>query len=353
MSTTSPSLSGYTGLIDLIMNHEKAAYVRAAAELKIPDALAQGPRTSSELAAELGFDRAALSRFLRACTVADIVRETEHEKFALTQTGMLLRSESPFYGAMVSFAAPRMNRMYEHVGETVRTGGPATKAALGEDFLDYFEDITTPATEGEPFGKALAFLAGPAGRRLAARYDLSRFHRIVDVGGGHGALISSLLAAAPHATGVLVDIPEVIERAKANVAGKPIADRLEFAPGSFFDGVPRGADLYTIKSVLLDWDDEHAARILASIAAAAEPGTPLLVIDWLMPAEPASTPAEGDMFTTRMRLIDFWLLLTAGGKVRTEAEFRAMLDNAGFDVDNITRIETGPLSWDVIEARRR
>jgi hypothetical protein len=209
-----------------------------------------------------------------------------------------------------------------------------------------------PADEGVMFGKALAFLAATCGRRLATRYDMSRFETLVDIGGGHGALITSLLAAAPHARGILCDIPEVIERARAHTANLPAASRLEFAPGNFFERVPAGGDLYTIKSVLLDWDDEHATRILRSVAEAARPGATLLVIDWFYPADPAQDPALENMFTSRMRLIDFWLLLTAGGKVRSEAEFRAMLTGAGFTVQGASRVETGPMTWDVLEARR-
>jgi hypothetical protein len=346
------SLSGVTALIDIIMSHEKASYVRAAADLKIADALADGPRTSAELAATMGFDQASLTRFLRACAVADIVRETEPERFTLTPTGGLLRSDSPLYGALVSFAGPRFNRMYEQIGETVRTGNPATMAALGEDFLDYFENVSVKADEGAWFGKALAFLATACGRRVASRYQVSQYGRIVDIGGGHGALISALLKGAPASTGALIDIAEVIERAREYVSSQGVSDRLELVPGNFFEAVPEGGDLYTIKSVLLDWDDEHAARILASIAAAARPGTPLLVIDWLAPADPSGEPAFGNVFAERMRLIDFWLLLTAGGKVRTLVEFTALLNTAGFAVEGVSRIETGPMSWDVMEARR-
>ena len=348
MTTTASPRSGAAALFDVMMAHEKAAYVRAAAEIGIADALADGPRTSAELAHDLGADRSALTRFLRACTAADIVRETDTAAFELTPVGELLRSESPFHGAMVSFAGPRMNRLYEHIGETVRTGVPATKTALGEDFLEYFEDVAVPADEGPMFGRALAFLAALCGRRLAARYGIAECRRIVDVGGGHGALLAAVLAAAPETTGVLVDIPEVIVRAREYVAAQPAADRIEFAPGNFFEHVPVGGDLYTIKSVLLDWDDEHAARILERVAAAAEPGTRLLVVDWFLPSD----PSDDDSYAARMRMIDFWLLLTAGGKVRTEEEFHALVTGAGFTVDGVGRFETGPVAWDVIDARR-
>jgi predicted O-methyltransferase YrrM len=350
--TGSPTASGFTALIDIIMGYQKAAFVRAAADLKLADALAGGPRTAADLAESLGFDRPSLTRFLRACAVADIVRETGPEEFALTTTGALLRSDSPLYGAVVSFAGPRFNRMYEQIGETVRTGEPATVTALGEDFLDYFENVSVQADEGPWFGKALAFLAAACGRRIANHYQVSQYAKIVDVGGGHGALISAMLSKAPNSTGAIIDIPEVIARAKEYVASQRVSDRVELVAGNFFEAVPAGGDLYTIKSVLLDWDDEHAARILASIAAAAAPGTPLLLIDWLAPADPTNDPAFGDMFAERMRLIDFWLLLTAGGKVRTLAEFTSMLNTAGFAVEGLSRIETGPMSWDVIEARR-
>jgi hypothetical protein len=344
--------SGFAALLDIIMSHEKAAYVRAAADLRIADELADGPQTAEALATRKGFDQQALTRFLRACAVADLVKEIEPGCFQLTGTGALLRSDSPLHAAMVSFAGPRMNRMYEQIEETVRTGQAATKAALGEDFLDYFETISMAADEGVMFGKALAFLAATCGRRIATRFGLSRYPRIIDVGGGHGALLSAMLAGAPGSTGVLVDIPEVIERAREYVATTPAAGRIEFAPSNFFQSVPGGGDLYTIKSVLLDWDDAHASRILSSIAEAATPGTPLLVIDWFYPADTTKDLAEGNLFATRMRLIDFWLLLTAGGTVRTEAQFRDMITEAGFAVETVSRVDTGPVSWDVIQARR-
>jgi predicted O-methyltransferase YrrM len=163
-------------------------------------------------------------------------------------------------------------------------------------------------------------------REIAACYDLTRFTRIVDIGGSQGVLLAALLAAAPRARGVLFDRPEVIEAARPGISARGLAERVELVGGDFLTGVPPGGDLYVLKSILIDWDDEQALRILATCHRAAEPGSTLLVIENVAPSEPEPSP---------LHLINLFMLVQVGGRVRTREEHQALLEAAGYRLEKI------------------
>jgi len=161
-------------------------------------------------------------------------------------------------------------------------------------------------------------------RRLAAKVDWSASRRVVDIGGGSGALIAAVLAAHPHLRGVLVDLPHAMGPAHASLREAGVLDRYEFVAGDFFVSVPGEADTYMLKSVLHDWDDDRCARILACCRAAMAPGTRLWVIERVANEVPGNTPID-----QAHAFSDLNMLVSTGGRERREAEFRALLDAAG------------------------
>jgi hypothetical protein len=339
-------LAAYQEVDAAIKNYEKVRYMKAVARLGLADRLVSGPRTATDLAVELTLDAPTLTRFLRACCAVGLLTETGPEIFAATATGTMLRSTNPLHGVLLGFTSGLQDRVFEQVEVTLRTGKAAAPAALGAQF---YQAINADPAEEDAFGRWMTYSSRRAGKRIAAEYDLSPFHRVVDVGGGTGVFVSQLLTAAPHLTGVVFDHADVVARGERYTRIPALAGRLDLVAGSFLDSIPSDGDLYTIKMTLLDWTDGPAGQILANIAKAMPVGATLLVIDALRPAGPA---VAGDDFADRMWLMDFWELLMLGGKVRSEAEFRTMLEEAGFTVGRVLRVADTPYPWDVIEAIR-
>jgi hypothetical protein len=174
---------------------------------------------------------------------------------------------------------------------------------------------------------------------VVAGYDFSRYATIVDVGGGHGVLLAAILAATPAARGVLFDLPDVVAGAAAHLEQSGVADRVRVAGGSFFDGVPAGGDLYLLKHIIHDWDDEQAVRILRAVAAAAGRQATVLVIEFVIPDHDRDFSGNWG---------DLEMLLTTGSRERSAAQYRALLARAGL---RMTRIVPTASAFSVIEAR--
>ncbi|MEU7742773.1 methyltransferase [Nonomuraea sp. NPDC049158] len=327
--------------------YPKAQYVRAMAKLGLADLLAPGAMSPAELAKELSADLEALTRFLRACGVLGLVAEHTPGSFTLTGLGELLRSDHRLHAVARANASPQMYRPYEDITHTVLTGRPATEGVLGMGFWQF---LTENQEEERYFGELMSFVSAECGAAVAEHYDLSAYSKIVDVGGGHGALLTELLRASPHASGVVYDLPGVVSQATKKLAVTDVADRISVVPGDFLQEVPHGGDLYVLKSVLCDWGDGPAARILANIAEACD-GAPLLLIDWALPDDPRLVDRD-DPQRGMLPLMNFSVMLQIGGKVRTHTEYRTLLAGAGFESVNTVSTTGSRMGWDLFEARR-
>jgi SAM-dependent methyltransferase len=176
---------------------------------------------------------------------------------------------------------------------------------------------------------------------VAATYDFSPFRTVVDVGGGNGALLIVILNANPKLNGVVFDMPGAAERATKNIADSRLADRCKAVGGDFFEKVPSGGDAYLLKHVIHDWDDERAVKILESCRRAMPPSGKLLIVEGVYPERiDQSLDARGAAAN------DVNMLVNTGGRQRSETEFRALYEAAGFA---LTRIVPTPARVSVIE----
>ena len=329
-------------LIDLLNGYRVTQALYVAARLGIADRLADGPQGSEELARATGAHAGALRRLLRALASFGVFAEQADGRFALTEVGALLRSDVPgslragviFYGDRRHWGAWGKLEQSVTSGETV--WGPRAASA--------FFEMNTKDPEGAAiFNAAMTSLTSAFDAAVVAAYDFSRLRTLVDVGGGQGALISSILRANPGLRGILFDIPPVVDGARACTAAG-LAGRLELVAGDVFAAVPSGGDAYLLKWIIHDWDDERSLAILRNCHRAMPPEGRLLLVERVVPER---TDRSADTQSTL--LTDLNMLVLTGGHERTAAEYRTLVGGAGFALARIVPTAT-PLG--IIEATR-
>jgi len=316
-----------------------ALYV--ALELGVPDHLKGGAMTAAELAAATGANEGALHRILRLLSSLGLFDQTGPRTYALTPASSLLCKGVP--GSMRDMAFflpdPTHFRIYADLKESARTGRPAAETTLGKPIFQYFAEHPEYS---EVFNGAMTALSAPVVNAAIEAYDFSRFGLIVDVAGGHGEVLMSILKACPGTRGVLADLGHVIEGARPRIESAGLADRCEAVECDFFESVPAGGDAYVMKHIIHDWDDERALRILENIhKAMGEKRGTVVLLESVIQDGPA--PDFG-------KFIDIEMLAVPGGLERTADEFRAIFDRAGFELKRIVATKS-PLS--VVEAIRK
>jgi hypothetical protein len=312
-------------LMQMVTGYAGAQVIHVAAQLGLADLLAAGPRPVEELAAATGTHAPSLRRLVRALTALGVVAEAEGGRVALTPLGGPLRAAAPdsVRDAVLFLGGEWCWRAWGDLLNSVRTGAPGFDRVFGMSNFDYWAHDADAGAIHDAFFRAQARTTGPP---IVAAYDFGRFGTVVDVGGGTGALLAAVLQAHPASRGVLYDLPHVVAGAGPVLAAAGVADRCAAVGGSFFEAVPAGGDAYLLKYVLHDWDDERAVAILRRCRAAAAPGAVLLVVEQVLPERLA--PGAAARRVTRLDLQ--MLVMTPGGRERTEREFRALLAAADF-----------------------
>jgi hypothetical protein len=323
-------------VMELILATWLSQAITAAAQLGIADALAAGPLTADELGRKVGADPDAVARLMRLLISRGIFRRRGN-RFALNALGDTLRSDArvSMAGAALFFGSKQHREHWTSLVESVRTGKASVPSIRGMEFFEYLGE--DPEFAGL-FNHAMTSTSEMLEAALVAASDLNRFRIIADVGGGHGELLSAMLTAAPNARGMLIDLQEVVAGAPAVLAEHGVAERVRIEGGSFFDGVPPGADAYVMKNVLHDWDDDKAAEILCNIRAVSESGSTLLLFEMVIPDH------DREFFG---KLVDLEMLLVAGALERSEKQWRAVLERGGF---RLTRIVPTASPLSVVEA---
>lgn len=328
-------------LLGIVSGGVLAQCCYALARLGVPDLLAEGPRSVSELAAASGADPRVLHRMLRALSTLGLFRRTGPQTYSLTSVSELLRSETP--GSLRHTAIMHGEQVHRALGEimhTVRTGEPAFDRAHGESFYTYLAGEPDAA---ETFAEAMGSERVPA---VLGDCDLTGVGTLVDVGGGDGGLVSEFLTNHPTARAVLIDLPDAVRAARSRLTEAGVADRVDLVEGSFFDHVPAGGDVYVLARVLHNWTDDNAAALLARVHDAMAPGSRLIILEELLPEE----DAEGGSAAAGM--VDLLMLIMLEGCDRTETDYRTLLAKAGFDVVAV-RPATGAAKESALEAVRR
>jgi O-methyltransferase domain/Dimerisation domain len=312
-------------MVQLLAGFQLSQALYAVARIGVADCLRGGPRDAAAVAAETGADAQALRRVLRSLASAGVFTQSDDGLFGLTPLGETLTTDSP--ASMRDLAITWMETHYEPFGrlqDTIRTGRCAATEFYGEPFFSWLS--------GQPeqiarFTRAMGNLTEGIKLHAIDSFDFTEAGLIVDVGGADGAVLAHILRAAPAASGVVFDLPHVVAEAGQRLPGYGLGDRLTMAAGDFFTAVPPGADTYLLSMVLHDWSDAEARQLLASIRKAAPAGARLVAFELVVP--------DGD--TPHMaKMIDLTMLGMLTGRERTEAEYRELLEEAGFEFEGIS-----------------
>jgi hypothetical protein len=324
-------------MAELVVGAWLAQAIAVAADLRIADALADGPLGCEELADRVGADPDALGRLLRALVSRGIFRRRSDGRYDLTPLAATLRWETPdSVAAFARFVGSAQHREYwSHCLDAVRTGESVVPKLHGMEAFDWIE---SQPELSEVFNLAMTNLSEMAVGAVTAAYDFARFRTVVDVAGGHGRLLAGILAATPTATGVLFDLPHVVAGAESLLSKHRVAERVRIVEGSFFDAVPEGADLYVLKNIIHDWPDDKAQHILKTLRAATRPGATVLLVECVIPANDRDFVAKWT---------DLEMLVSNAGRERTGDEYQNLLRQAGF---HMTRIVPTASLFSIVEA---
>jgi hypothetical protein len=304
--------------VQLIRGGIASQVVGAVAAFGVPDLLAGGPRDVAELGQELDIEPQNLYRLLRAAATVGVLDEIQPRTFGLNQMGERLRSDVPLSLRELAITAtdPGQWLPWSRFREAVRTGKGQVPFVLGTDVFSYW---SAHPEERAHFAAAMGNRTELLTAALLDGYDFSPFRQAVDVGGAQGHLLAAILQKCPRLRGIVFDQPGIVSGALAVLDAKGVANRCEVVAGDFFDSVPPGADLYLLKSVIHDWPDEAAVRILTRVREAMDEAGSVMVIDYLLPPDGERGSAHS---------MDLTMMVMLGARERTIAEFRELFEAA-------------------------
>ena len=332
------SVSPQEQLNKMISGYWTTQAIYVAAKLGIADLLSQGPRSVDDLAQATHTHSPSLFRLLRGLASLGIFADDGAARFSLTPLAECLRSDVP--GSQRSLAIMSGEEHYKAWGEllySIQTGKIAFDKLFG---IPVFEYLSQNLEQAKVFDAAMVGVHGRETAAMIDAFDFSRIGVLADIGGGNGSLLTAMLNKFPTMKGILYDMPGVTERAKINLEAAGLANRCTVIGGNFFESVPAGADVYLMRHIIHDWDDEKAVTLLRHVHRVIGPTGKLLVVEGVIP------PGNGPCFG---KLLDLTMLTIPGGKERTEEEYRSLFHSGGF---RLTRIVPTKAYVDVIEGEK-
>lgn len=332
--STALTLSPAQNLLAMLMGNVQTQLIRVAAQLGLADLLKDGPKGVEELAKATGANVSALHRVMRALVDLGLVVETDAKKFRTTSLGALLESDAPnsLRAYAILAGAEWLTRPSAHLLRAVQTGTNAFEHLFGMSLYDYVRQHPDAAAV---FNEALTSVSKQEAIAIRDAYDFSAVSTVVDVGGGRGLLLSTLLETYPSLRGTLLDLPTVAAGADTLLQPHVVTGRCEIIGGDFQRSVPSGGDVYLLKRILPAFDDAEATIILRNCRDAMGPGGRVLV------ADPDTSSLYG-------RLFDISMLVLFGGRLRTQDDLRGLFVSSGLA---LTRAANTRSTLSLVEAR--
>jgi hypothetical protein len=314
-----PPLPPEAMLMQLVMGKWVSMAISVVAKLRIADKLVAGPKSVEQLAAETQTHAPSLYRTLRALAGVGVFAENDAGQFQHTTMSEFLRTGVPgsIRGIADYCGSPWSWGPWGQMLDAVRTGDTSFNKVYGEPVFDY---LAKHPDESAVFNEGMSGFSSVTAGAVAAAYDFNAFGTITDIGGGHGMLLTTVLKQHTAPKGIVFDSPHVVAGAPATIDAAGLSQRCTIAGGDFFQSVPQ-ADLYMMRHILHDWNDERATLILKNCRTAARPGAKLAVVELVIP--PGNEPSMG-------KILDLEMLVIASGRERTEAEYASLFAGAGW-----------------------
>jgi len=311
-------------LSELIEGFWVTQLIGTAVALGLPEQLAGGARVYEEIARSCESDPGCVLRVLRALQTIGVCRSSDGSSFELTERGSVLRRDVPgSISGRAAFISGIMWNLYGQLRSVVRTGRPLPAGREGFDNL-----ADDPGLAG--MHRAIIESSIRIIEDAACVHDFARYSRVLDVGGGYGGALATLLRKYPGMSGSVLDLRYLAGDSSAYLRESGVADRAEFIPGDFFESVPGGYDCYLLKYIIHDWGDQEALQILRRCASAAGPNSHILLLERVMPDRLDESPEHQAIMEIDLAM------MTTGGRERTEAEYRSLLAAAGLRMTEVT-----------------
>lgn len=332
---TAPQPPAHAPVLELVMGGLVARALHAVVERGIPDLLADGPLSSADVAARTGLAARPTHQVLRSLAGAGYLRTDAEGRFGLTPLGATLCTGHPSSARdlVLTMVGPSMWQALAHFGESVATGRPGVELAFGQSF---FAHLHADPEVAASFNRMMVTVHGTEPAAVAAGYDFSGLRRLVDVGGGIGTMLRTVLEAEPTLHGTLFDLPDVLAQADLD----DVADRCDTVAGDFLQAVPEGADAYLLSHIVHDWGEAECRTILGHCRDAMAPGGRVLIVEMVLPEGDEPHPGK---------VLDLAMLALVGGRERTAQEYRDLLASAGLEM---TRVVPTASAVSVVEAVR-
>jgi DNA-binding Lrp family transcriptional regulator len=323
------TLSPADALLLMVVGDWFTQAIHVAARLNIAELVKDRPHSISELSQATGIPPRSLLRLLRALTAANIFEQVEPGVFAQSELSYYLREDVPnsVKGMALVHGDEWQWKSWAGFMHSLQNEEPGFDHVYNMSLWQYFRDHNPRS--GQLFNQAMTSLSNQVNPYIASAYDFSRFETLVDVGGGEGSTLRTILHKYPQLRGVLFDQAETIEQAREHFVREKLDERCNLVAGNFLEAVPEGADAYLLKHILEGWKDEMAISILHNCRRAMKPQGKILIVEYIV-------TGEGALFE---KLLDLQLMITTTSGCRTEEECRKLFDAAGFAMTAV--VETG------------
>lgn len=314
-----PQLPPEAIIMQMAMGFIVSQSLAVAARLRIADHLKDGGKTTKELAELTETHEPSLYRLLRALASIGVLQKDSENRFSNTPLGNVLRSDHPqsMRAALNMMGDPEHWNSHGNMQQSVKTGEIAFEYTFGMPVFPYFSQNHEAA---KVFDESMTSFSAAVAEAVSSSYDFSEASTIADIAGGRGILLAKILQKNPKATGILFEQEHVLE---GNIlAQESVAKRTELVSGDFFNEIPVVADIYLMKFIIHDWNDEQSIQILNNLAKSAPQGSKLLLVETVV--------EEDDNAPSLSKIMDLNMLVMTGGKERTPSEYAELFEKTGF-----------------------
>ena len=312
-------------LRELIMGFRNTQLIAVAARLKLADHLEHGPKTIEHLSEITKTDTRSLYRLLRALASLGIFKKNKNNTFSTTPLAELLcdQRQGSLRNLAILYGEEWLQQAYSNLAYSVESGKPAFDFVHHKSLYDYLKQHPPAA---EKFNHAMSAFSDHEGEAIKTAYNFSSAQTVIDIGGGQGVLLASLLSANPHLSGIVFELPELVNSIHADSTLSTKDLKISYLGGDFFKRVPEGGDIYLLKNVLHNWDDSHCITILKNCRKVMHDNSRLLIIERIIPFRNERSEAT---------LFDINMLVVTGGQARSEEEYDKLFDAAGFKLHRV------------------